>query len=127
MSSLTPLLAKQIEELRLIISSLFPGKERLTFLDEEDIWNGLLMHYVDPAIDLTVAKKPQYPARFRVDINASDICCIVQVPSEYEGRLTTTAPTFAVKGNQITRTEQERWKDLIETQLKEIGDSESVE
>lgn len=128
METSAPVLTKQLEELHLIISSLLPGKERLIFVDEEDVWNGLITHYLDPMIDSIVPEEPQHPARFMVDIKASDVCFIVEVPFEYEGRLTTAAPTFKVKGDKITRTEQEKWQDMIENQLKEIGDdSESVE
>ncbi|KAH0591567.1 hypothetical protein H2248_001621 [Termitomyces sp. 'cryptogamus'] len=124
MKALTPPLEKQLQELHLITSSLLPGNERLTFLDEEDIWNCLIMQYADPTTDSIVAKKPEHPLRFRIDISASDVCFIVQVPIEYEGKLTTTAPTFAAKGDQITRTEQEKWQDMVEDHLKQIGDSE---
>ncbi|KAG6812435.1 hypothetical protein H0H92_002901 [Tricholoma furcatifolium] len=116
----------QLAELQLIRSSLL-SEETLTFLDEEELWTRLTAeHDADPATDPTDFEQSAASSRFRIDTEDSGVSFVVEFPKDYDGKLTLAKirTTLAVKGDRITRDEQERWQGIIEQQLREIGDSD---
>ncbi|KAG6839899.1 hypothetical protein C0991_010552 [Blastosporella zonata] len=121
-------LEKQLDEFQLIRSSLL-SDEKIIFLDEADVWTHLTREHEDPTtIGLIGFKKPGTSARFRLDIDASLVSFVVEVPALYEGRIAQPIPPpiITVKGDQITRAEQDRWQEIIQTQLEQIEDTECV-
>ncbi|KAG6919087.1 hypothetical protein DXG01_009340 [Tephrocybe rancida] len=116
-------LEKQLDEFQLISSSLL-SDETFTFLDEEEEWANLTAIHADPTDNFVNREKPKSPARFRIDIKDSRVSFVVEVPVAYEGKITSSHPIFTVKGDQISRSEHDRWQGKIEEYLAEIEDTE---
>ncbi|KAJ7077589.1 hypothetical protein C8R43DRAFT_1053699 [Mycena crocata] len=107
---------QQLEELQLIQFTLLPD-ELLTFLDEEGpVWSQLLHDYCEdasvgdfgnsppPTVPPHIEVKAQYPVWFEFDY------------ARY--------PCPSIKGDNISRSEQEHWQKIVQEKLDEIGGSE---
>ncbi|KAF8204250.1 hypothetical protein K438DRAFT_1819434 [Mycena galopus ATCC 62051] len=113
--------AQQLEELQLIQFTLLP-EEILTFLDDEGpVWSRLLDDYGEDAAVGEAANFswPSAPPHIQVKPRLSKIWFEVQFPS-----LHNPAPSVAVKGENVTRAEQERWQNVIQEKMGEITTSE---
>ncbi len=116
-------LHRQLEELNLVKCSLLPGEELI--FNDPAVWESLLDTYPDsPTTNFTL---PASPACFQVKTNGSSIHFEVELPKEYGESLGKTLPRISVKGDGITRVEQERWQSLVKEQVSELqGNSECV-
>ncbi|PSR72035.1 hypothetical protein PHLCEN_2v12101 [Hermanssonia centrifuga] len=114
-------LHRQLEELNLLKCSLLPGEELI--FNDPAVWESLLDTYPDsPTTDFTL---PASPACFQVKTNDSPIHFEVELPREYGESLGQSLPRISVKGDEITRVEQERWQLLVKEQVSELqGNSE---
>lgn len=115
------------EEMYLLRCSLLSG-ESLVFQDSTSSQGSTSYQwddYLDRYSELTTAQEylqlspPDFSiiidnARLRIDVQYST------TPSLMPG------PVVAVKGDDITRTEQEWWQNIIEEKLREVQDSECV-
>lgn len=111
-------LARQwLEELQLIQFTLLP-EEVLTFLDEEGpVWAQLLRNYgEDPS---SPSSWPSSPPHIQLKPRDSKIWFELQFASPDN-----PAPPISVKGENITRSEQQRWQDVIREKMDEIATSE---
>ncbi|KAF8167166.1 hypothetical protein B0H34DRAFT_669669 [Crassisporium funariophilum] len=108
---------RQLEELQLIQCSLLAG-EGITFLADDDrFWTSALESYTDQSIDS--CPNVAAPAFFELRIDGSKVWFEVTMPVSLDA-----TSSISVKGEGITRAEQELWKDVIEEKLSEISDSE---
>lgn len=118
-------LTKQLEEFNLIKCSLLPD-EIFGFLDEEETWTNLTVAQATSAIDIATHEHPSSLASIRITIHPL-ILLEIHVPISYSGSLVEAPfPTFAIKGDQISRADQDRWQEWIQEQLREIGETEWV-
>ncbi|KAJ7729096.1 hypothetical protein DFH07DRAFT_218489 [Mycena maculata] len=106
-----------LEELQLIQSTLLPT-EVLTFLDEEGpVWAQLLQEYGEG--ELSSQDIPSAAPHIRVRPDDSKIWFESQSTS-HDG----PALPVSVKGENVTRSEQERWQSVIRDTMDEIGTSD---
>ena len=122
MSSPDTTIAKQLEEFQLIQCSLIPG-ENFLFKDDEDAWNKLLAAHT--AGDTIFIPENLSPARFHVLLNRGGagkaICLETQITHLYAGNLAPhSLPLFSIRGDGVSRLDQERWKDIIQQRLQEF-------
>jgi acylphosphatase len=116
-------LLKQLDELNLIRCSLLPG-EVLTFLDDTQAWTNLLdahATWTGPSHQSMLVLP-----RLQIKLESANTWFEVEIPRQYAGDLQTCRPTFSVKGENISRPEQERWQIIIEEKLDEIADTEYI-
>ncbi|KAF7330109.1 RWD domain-containing protein 2B [Mycena sanguinolenta] len=112
--------ARRLEELQLIQFTLLPD-EVLTFLDSEGpVWSQLLQDYGENAGSAEPFSWPSAPPHIQVKPLFSKIWFQLLFASSH-----TTVPSVSVKGEDVTRAEQERWQNIIQEKLTdEITTSE---
>lgn len=120
----------QIEEIRLIKYSLLPG-EVLVFLDDcVDIWEPLLVEdfesdgrQADHSSSSHTGFLPgaSLTPHFAIKVDDSKLWFEVELPDAYPDDAAT--PLVAIKGEGITRHEQERWQAFTKETLEELTSS----
>lgn len=111
--------AMRLEELQLIQFTLLP-EEVLTFLDDEGpLWSQLLHDSNEGAAPSNSNSWPSTPPRIQVKPQSSKIWFEVQFST-----LDSPLPAVSVKGENATRSVQERWRGIIQEKLDEIASSE---
>ncbi|KAL0563984.1 hypothetical protein V5O48_018075 [Marasmius crinis-equi] len=112
---------RQLEELQLIFCSLLPG-ESFTFSEHAEGWIDALETYsqtpdsVDPSQDLP-------PASFQVSLETfKSVYFEIELPREYPTNGIKPVVMVRLQGEDVTRAEQERWKDVVESKLREVLD-----
>ncbi|THV02296.1 hypothetical protein K435DRAFT_775649, partial [Dendrothele bispora CBS 962.96] len=118
-------LEKQLEELQLIKFSLLPG-EILLFLDHCKVWDDLLETYSSRNENLEEVL-PQ--VTFQVSLESWNVWFEITFPKTYAGfnNLDDAGrgrSNVSIKGEDITRAEQEEWANLVKEKLTEIGETE---
>jgi hypothetical protein len=116
MSELTAMM-KQLEELHILNCSLLPG-EVLTFVLDAETWTHMLETYpnVPP-----FPGQSQLQACFEVKLDSSNLWFEVKLPHSYpDGDL----PLISVKGTDLTRGEQEKWKVIVRERSQELEGSQ---
>ncbi|KAH9950977.1 hypothetical protein B0H21DRAFT_818806 [Amylocystis lapponica] len=122
----------QLEELHLLKCSLLPG-ESLVFdphFEDGGLWGDLLEQYsYDPEECLSHAPDSFTPAQFQVRIEHAKMCLEVFLPPSHKsgvasGATTGTDPVVSVKGQDLNRSEQERWQLIVSERLNELRDSD---
>ncbi|KAJ6541663.1 hypothetical protein B0H19DRAFT_1212822 [Mycena capillaripes] len=109
--------AKRLEELQLIQFTLLPA-EVLSFLDDEGpVWSQLLHDYTEG--ESNNVSRPSAPPHIQVKPQSSKIWFEVQFPT-----LDNSLPSVSVKGENATRSEQERWQSIIQEKMDEIATSD---
>jgi hypothetical protein len=116
------LLVKQLDELDMIRCSLLPG-EVLTFLDDSEAWADILDAHATGA-DLNASLSILAPPHLQIKLESVTTWFEVQIPPQYSGDLKTCRPAFSVKGENISRHEQERWRSIVKEKIDEIEDTE---
>ena len=114
-------ITQQLEELQLIKCSLLPN-EILRFIDDDDdsIWAQLLDDYVESneAIPHRAARGIR-PAEFLIKLDGlTKVWLEVRMP-DVRGR----DALVSVKGDRLSRAEQERWRDVIREKQREVEDA----
>ena len=126
--STTTNIERQLEELNILNCSLISG-ESLSFISpdtETFAWQDLLNAYTEngaiPRTDL------QTPAHFAVHIQDAPVWFEVELPLDYSssGDSKRVSPTVLVRGEEISRSEHERWQAIVKERLVEALDSEYV-
>lgn len=108
---------RALEELQLIQFSLLPD-EHLTFLDDTAGWKNALDRYSeDPS-----ASYPPFHDMPSIGIRLDHANIRFELTLGKHGSDTLTS----VKGEDITRKDQERWQCLASEKISEISDSEYV-
>ncbi|KAI0694453.1 hypothetical protein BC835DRAFT_1406453 [Cytidiella melzeri] len=115
---------RTVEELYLLKCSLLSG-ESLTFEESTDgdaaIWSKCLDSYPEQL----EAEGHDYPLPatpcFRIVLDGGRFWIDVQYPALHS---TVVLPIVTVKGDDITRSEQQRWQNIIEEQMAEVRGSE---
>ncbi|KAJ7045148.1 hypothetical protein C8F04DRAFT_1388713 [Mycena alexandri] len=114
----TAQLPQHLEELQLIQFTLLPG-EILTFLDHEGaVWTQLLQDYAD-GVSTENSRQPMAPPHVQVKPQDSKIWFELQFSASEEPTL-----SVSVKGENLARSEQERWQSLVLEKMDEIGTSD---
>ena len=117
---------RQLSELQLIQCSLLPD-EHLALLDSSPFWQKALESYAEynflESIDLDAAAVAS-PVSFELKVDGANTWFQVTLPSIGASESEITA--ISVKGENITRAEQENWQSMIAEKRKEIDDSEYV-
>jgi hypothetical protein len=62
--------------------------------------------------------------RLQIKLESVNTWFEVEIPRQYAGDMKTCRPMFSVKGENMSRPEQERWQSIIEEKLDEIADTE---
>ncbi|OCH92978.1 hypothetical protein OBBRIDRAFT_790700 [Obba rivulosa] len=123
----TTTLPRQLEELHLLKCSLLPG-EHLEFVPpskDAEWWEIMLEGYPGNEDNLPT---PPSPARLEITIDHAPVQFQVELPSDYGGgsQLDGVKPLVSVKGDSISRSEQERWQKLVKDTLSELSGSEYI-
>lgn len=113
---------KQLEELYLLKSALLPG-ETLTFVafsEDDELWEHQLNNYPD----IIPIRTPHKPPCVRIAADDVRLFLEVDFPAEYP---CSGVPSILVKGDDITRREQERWQNIVREHMGEVHGSECVQ
>ncbi|KAI6012766.1 hypothetical protein F5J12DRAFT_718279 [Pisolithus orientalis] len=115
----------QLRELQLIRCSLMPGEVFSFVLPSEDviIWSSLLDaldNGVDDETGLPTADTPPCSARISIRVPGSPVWFEVRVP---EGPILRCSDV-CVRGENISRDQQEHWQSVISQSIAEVQDSE---
>lgn len=116
------------EELQLINCSLLPG-ELFLFLDHCTGWKDALQSYAEDGYHESVTELGLPQPVFQVGLEDFNIWFEISLPSSSWDSASSGIPLHnlpAVKGENISRCQQERWQKIVQENFQEIGDSESV-
>lgn len=111
-------LKKQLEELQLITCSLLPG-ESITYLQDDLAWTKLLEDLTVNSEGLSVPSGLR-PAHFQTKVENAKIW--FEADLSYVN--TSRPPQVSIKGEDMTRFEQERWRQIVQDKILEIADTE---
>lgn len=130
------ILQKQLEELNLLQCSLMPG-ETMEFMPSQQYdasWQSMLAAYSETGFEEQPIAVPHHPARFQVRVDGVGVWFEVELPLEYSSALpdgATGLPVPAlhvsVRGDEISRSEHEKWQTTVKEKLNDIQDSECVQ
>lgn len=116
---------RQLEELQLIQCSLLPD-EQLTFIDSSAGWGEALETYTT---DLDAIPQIDCAASFSIRLDGSKTWFEITL-SDTEGNTVDEGmrpqASIAVKGEDMSRSQQDKWNSLIAEKMEEISDSEYV-
>ncbi|EMD32605.1 hypothetical protein CERSUDRAFT_68618 [Gelatoporia subvermispora B] len=120
-----------LEELHLLKYSLLPGED-ITFVpntDDAAWWETTLDAYSRDANVLPAA--PLSAPRFELKIDHAPVRFQIELPPSYGGELDdgtpdVTRPLVSVRGDSISRSEQERWQVLVNETIDELQNSEYI-
>ncbi|KAH7911617.1 hypothetical protein BJ138DRAFT_1006189 [Hygrophoropsis aurantiaca] len=117
----------QLQELQLIQCSLLSDEHFVLNLtpDETAVWTSLLDAYA--AGDLTDAGDISLPSSqisFQIKLDDARVWFEFNLPHGYPEDMD-HKPTISVKGENITREEQERWQFIVQTKLADFNSSET--
>ncbi|GJE99503.1 hypothetical protein PsYK624_157670 [Phanerochaete sordida] len=115
-----PQLHRQLEELNLLTCSLMPG-ESLQFTPGS-LWERLLETYAD-APDQSLDEAPD-AARFQLRVDDAKLWFDMELPLSYPSDDGSVMPSVFVRGDEISRSEHERWQAIVKDLLDEVRDSE---
>ena len=112
-------MATRLEELQLIHCSILPG-ERMEFLQDEEFWGQFLSQ--DMVVDLKEPSIQQKTtmATFTLKVEGKPVWLQVTM------FMTTSDDLVSVKGDNLSRGEQERWLEIIREKRDELEDTEYV-
>lgn len=116
---------QQLEEIYFLKCSLLPG-ERLLFLnycDDDDEWEVCFDKYPDGLPEVDPSTPPTNPPC--VQVLAEDVRLWIEVQYPNLGS-SSDLPTVNVRGDDITRNEQERWQLIIQERARDVQGSEYV-
>lgn len=122
-------LSRQLEELNLLECSLLQGEE-ITFIPpswDAELWEALLDSYPDPPP--CDRPSPESPAKVQVKCADIPIWFEVHFPLGYgssEEEQSSLESVISVRGDQISRADQERWQQIVKECVAEVHDSECV-
>ena len=118
--------AKLLDELYLIKCSLLPGEHLVISpsCDDKDEWDRLLETYPEGS---EAAELPAVPPILQLRVDGSDVWFEISIPRDYDSAdKGTSVPPVSVKGDQLTRTAQERWQGSVTHLMQKLEDSECV-
>ena len=81
---------------------------------------------MDSDVDVPRDEVPTSPARFEVRVEGVDTYLDVEIPLGYGAVIGEALPAVYFKGNMLSRSEQEAWRDLVTHLTNEFKDSEYV-
>lgn len=114
---------QHLEEFQLISCSLLPN-ERLTFLEGSESWGDALERYsTEPSSDFSMLDSPP---TIGIRVDGANVWFTVTFRDEEISEVRGDHPrvSVSVKGEDISRHDQERWQMAVVEKLSEIGDSE---
>jgi hypothetical protein len=112
---------QQLEELHLIQCSLLPT-EHIVFLDSGDAhsWAQAIEKYAEDPLETLLP--PESAASFTLRVEGLKVWFEITLgPVDDAGK---SKPSVSVKGEGITRADQERWHMVVVEGFEEISDSE---
>ncbi|KAI0081110.1 hypothetical protein K474DRAFT_1614167 [Panus rudis PR-1116 ss-1] len=115
--------SQQLEEINLLKCSLMQGEQLVFDLSSEDAvrWESLLTSYPEH----TPVDDEHLPcARFQVRVEGSRVWFDVEIPKDYPEKSCAMSAMISVRGDTITRQEQEHWRNVIAECATELTDSE---
>ena len=120
-------ISRQLEELNLLKYSLIQD-EQIHFIpslsSDANAWTTLLDSYPDQPED---AALPESAARFQVKCTDVPVWFEIEFPDAKEGDTFLAVESLvAVRGDGISRTEQERWQQIVKDLAADLTDSECV-
>ncbi|KIM38229.1 hypothetical protein M413DRAFT_447977 [Hebeloma cylindrosporum] len=111
---------QQLEELHLIQCSLLPT-ECIVFLDSGSWTQAITKYAEDPYSTLLL---PDSPASFLLRVEGSKIWFEITLAPVGDNKFGISKPSVSVKGEDITRADQERWQKIVVEGFEDIADSE---
>ncbi|KAF8956475.1 hypothetical protein BDZ97DRAFT_188208 [Flammula alnicola] len=116
------LIRQQLQELQLIQCSILPT-ERFIFLDNSMSWKVAMEEYAeDPIGNFNSLECPPF---LGIRVDGAKIWFEIRMAQGGDaGSDVVSKPSISVKGEDISRAEQERWKALVADKMEEISDSE---
>ncbi|KAJ4495962.1 hypothetical protein C8J55DRAFT_414473 [Lentinula edodes] len=114
---MTSNMERLLEELQLIHCSLLPA-EIFLFLDHCNSWNDALQSYVSFGYSDSLEKLNLSSPSLHIGLENFNVWFEVTLS------LVQQQPLVAVKGEDISRDEQEKWQRIVKEKFNDIGDSE---
>ena len=117
-------LRKQLEEIHLLRCSLIPPELFVFVLPPEDHeqWTRLLQRYTEDGETPDAHWQPTSTCRFEVRIESVSIWFEIELPRGYPG---VEGPNIFVRGKNLQRAEQEKWKELVCDRLKQVREEDT--
>ncbi|KAJ3774685.1 hypothetical protein FB446DRAFT_685721 [Lentinula raphanica] len=116
------ILESSLEELQLIKCSLLPT-EIFFFLDHCNVWEQALDSYASSGYDQSLEEMNLSSPTFHIGLESFNVWFEATLHlSAFEKQL--RQHLISVKGENISRDQQEDWQRIIEEKLEEIGNSE---
>jgi hypothetical protein len=112
-------MATRFEELQLIHCSILPG-ESMEFLQDEEFWSQVLSQDMGIGFDEPSIQQQAKMATFALKIEGKPVWLQVTM------FMTTSDDMISVKGDNLSRGEQERWLEIIKQKRDELEDTEYV-
>ncbi|KAJ3511640.1 hypothetical protein NLJ89_g3980 [Agrocybe chaxingu] len=104
------------------------SREHLTFLEDEEYWRSALENYAaDPSIASDAQDKAPCESSFKVGVSGAKVYFEVAFSRRESGQATADGAAFplvSVKGDSLSRKEQEWWQSVVEEKKAEVSGSE---
>lgn len=115
----TDIFRKRLEELELIRCSLLPG-EVMEFIEDAEFWDDIIARYMDVDLGDSNLRIRASTSLFSIKVENRPLWLQVTMYMQSEGELVT------VKGDDMRRSVQERWADMIRAKQHDLEDNEYV-
>ncbi|KAK1235382.1 hypothetical protein PQX77_001404 [Marasmius sp. AFHP31] len=113
-------LHRQLEELQLISCSLLPGEE-FTFSEHCESWAKSLEIYGENPDGVETSQSSLPTACFQLGLQDwRSVWFEVELPREYPDNGARPIITVRLQGEELSRADQERWKDVVEEKLETV-------
>ncbi|THH11626.1 hypothetical protein EW145_g568 [Phellinidium pouzarii] len=112
-------LTSQLAELHLLQCSLLPGESFSFILPTDDLkeWSELLRNHIELEDSDFQSSLPASTCRFEVRVKDAPIWLEVELPRGYP---MIDAPLVYIRGEEIDRTQQERWQKIVRNEMNEL-------
>ncbi|KAI5118051.1 hypothetical protein M0805_005898 [Coniferiporia weirii] len=118
-------LTGQLDELQLLQCSLLPGESFAFALPEDDAreWSDLLRDHVDSELSgPQLSQQPASACRLEVRVKDLPLWFEVELPRDYPEH---DVPLVYVRGDEIDRTQQEKWQKIVRDNMAELQQEQS--
>ena len=112
-------LYRQLEELQLVKCSLLPGEE-FNFSEDCEVWTKLLDSYTETP-DQVDPHSVLPTTCFQINLQEwKSVWFAIELPRGYPENGSRPIVTVRMQGDDFSRADQERWKDLVGDKLNEV-------
>ncbi|KAF8509752.1 hypothetical protein BU17DRAFT_98631 [Hysterangium stoloniferum] len=112
---------RQVEELTLLQCSLLPDEILEFIFSRSEDFKTWTLAVGEPGGNTSPTSHVSCPAHFSIRIHGSPVWFEVEVSEDYPQEVSNF--NVGVRGHNISRTEQQRWQDIVQDERSKIGDT----